>query len=104
MTFLGAWAVFLTGLLIGACAPAKIDTQLSAKHPANPAAEASVFAPPPNPFALNVFDAEPATPSNDAGDHSGHQEGAGHSHGMQPVAPRSAAPADSKQKNTGHQH
>jgi hypothetical protein len=90
--------------MIGACAPAKIDTRLPANHPANPAAEASFFAAPPNPFALNGFDAKPFRPPSDAGVHPGHQEGAGHSHGMPLMAPHSASPADSKQKNTGHQH
>jgi uncharacterized membrane protein len=47
-TALGTLAVFLSGLMIGACAATQIDTELPANHPANPAAEAAVFAPPPS--------------------------------------------------------
>lgn len=101
---LGALALFISGLMIGACANTQIDTELPESHPANPAAEAAVFVLPPNPFAMNASDAQPFRPPAGTGDHPKHQDGAGHGHGMQTMKPQSAAPAGSTDKSTEHQH
>jgi len=103
-TALETWTVLLCVLLISACAGTQINTELPANHPANPAAEAAVFTPPPNPFLLTVSEAPPVSPPADTGVHPKPQEGAEHTHGMGPMKPPSAAPADSMQKDSGHQH
>ncbi|MBT8365210.1 MAG: hypothetical protein KJP23_10940 [Deltaproteobacteria bacterium] len=109
-TALGALTGFLSGLMIGACATAQIDTELPANHPANPVAEATVFVPPPNPFAMNASDVQPVWPLDSIGDHpkhgdhQKHREDAEHGHGMQTIKPQSAAPASSTEKSTEHQH
>jgi len=103
-TALGALAIFLSGLMIGACANTQIDTELPVSHPANPAAEAAVFVPPPNPFAMYASDAQPAGPPTGTDDHAKHQEGAGHGPEMQTMKPQRVAPADSQEKSTEHQH
>ena len=100
----GALALFISGLIIGACANTQIDTGLPEGHPANPAAEAAVFVPPPNPFAMNAADTQPVQPPAGSGDHPKHQEGTGHGPGMPTMKPQSAAPADSTEKSTEHQH
>jgi hypothetical protein len=101
---LGALALFISGLMLGACANTQIDTGLPESHPANPAAEAAVFVPPPNPFAMNASDTQPVRPPAGSGDHPKHQEGTEHGHEMQTMKPQSAAPAGSTEKNTEHQH
>ena len=102
---LGALAIFLSGLMIGACANTKIDTELPVSHPANPAAEAAVFVPPPNPFAMNASAEQPDGPPVSGTDkHSKHQEGAGDGHEMQTMKPQRVAPAGSQEKSTEHQH
>ena len=103
-TALGALAIFLSGLMIGACTNTKIDTELPVIHPANPAAEAAVFVPPPNPFAMNVSAEQPVGPPVGTGKHSNHQEGAGDGHEMQTMKPQRVAPAGSQEKSTEHQH
>jgi hypothetical protein len=108
-----ALAVFLTGLMLGACANTQIDTELPADHPAAPTAEAAAFVPPPNPFAMDTADETPIQQPDisDSGhhprpaDHPKDQEDGGHGHMMQPMQPQSTAPADDRQeKNTEHQH
>jgi len=96
--------VFPTALIIASCTTTQIDTELPANHPANPTAEAAVFTPPPNPFVVTVTEAPPVSPSADTAVRPELQEGAGHNHDMGPIEPRSAEPADSMQKDTGHQH
>jgi len=103
-TALGALAIFLSGLMIGACANTKIDTELPASHPANPAAETTVLVPPPNPFAMNTSAEQPGGLPVGTGKQSKHQEGAGNSHEMQTMKPQSVAPAGSQEKSTEHQH
>ena len=103
-TALGALAIFLSGLMIGACANTKIDTELPASHPANPAAEAAVFVPPPNPFAMNASAEQPVGLPVGTGKHSNHQEGAGDGHEMQTMKPQRVAPTGSQEKSTEHQH
>ena len=101
---LGALALFISGLMFGACANTQIDTGLLESHPANPAAEAAVFVPPPNPFAMNASDTQSVRPPTGTGDHPKHQEGAEHGQGMQMMKPPNAAPAGGTVKNTEHQH
>ena len=110
ITALGIMAIFLSGLMIGACTGTQIHTELPANHPANPTADAAVLVPPPNPFAMNTFDSQPVRPPDSTGhhpkhgDHPKHQEDGGHGHGMQPMQQPSAAPGDSTEKSTEHQH
>ncbi|UCD80229.1 MAG: hypothetical protein JSW26_02010 [Desulfobacterales bacterium] len=110
MTFLRALAVLSTGLMIGACATTQIDIELSPNHPANSAAEAAAFVPPPNPFEMKVLDAQTVPPAGTAGDHPKHNdhpknpEGAGHDHGMQKMKPPTNAQAGGSEKGTEHQH
>jgi len=111
MIALGALAVFLPGLMLGACANTQIDTELPTDHPAAPTAEAAAFVPPPNPFAMDTSDVLPMLPTDRSGHHPGpadqakDQEDGGHGHKMQPMQPPSTAPADGRQhKTTEHQH
>jgi len=103
-TGLGCLAVFGLLFTLGGCAGDSVRTELPANHPANPTAEAAVFTPPPNPFVVTVTEAPPVSPSADTAVRPELQEGAGHNHDMGPIEPRSAEPADSMQKDTGHQH
>ena len=110
MTALGALAVLLAGLMIGACSTTQIDTELPANHPANSVAEAAAFVPPPNPFAMKAFDAQPVQPAGTTGDHPKHDghpqhpEGAGNDHGMQTMKPPSNTKPGGSEKGTEHQH
>jgi len=101
---LGALALFISGLMLGACASTQIDTGLPESHPANPAAESAVFVPPSNPFAINAFDTQLVRPPAGSGDHPKHREDTGHGQGMHTMKPQSAAPENSMEKNTEHQH
>ena len=103
-TALGALIIFLSGLIIGACANTQIDTGLPESHPANPAAEAAVFVPPSNSFAMNAFDTQPVRPPAGSGSHPKHQEGTGHGQGMPTMKPQSATPENSMEESTEHQH
>ena len=76
-----ALALFISGLMLGACVSTQIDTRLPENHPANPAAEAAVFVPPSNPFATNAFDTQLVRPPAASGDHPKHREDTGHGHG-----------------------
>ena len=100
----GCSGSFYIRSVFGACANTQIDTGLLESHPANPAAEAAVFVPPPNPFAMNASVAQPVRQPTGTGDHPKHQEGAGHGQGMQMMKPPNAAPAGGTVKNTEHQH
>jgi len=76
--------VFPAVLIIASCTATQIDTELPANHPASPAAEAAVFVPTPNPFALNEFAGQPVLPSAGTGGHQKPSAAAGHGHDMQP--------------------
>lgn len=102
-----AWvvcAVFLAVLTSGGCSTTQINTELPLNHPANPAAEASGFVPPPNPFATDVSLAEPSRPRSDAGKSEKQQEGAMHHHEMQTMQPKNDTPDGSQKEKTEHQH
>ena len=102
-----AWvvfAVFLSVLTIGGCSNTQINTELPLNHPANPAAEASAFVPPPNPFATDISLAEPERPRSDAGKSEKPQAGAMHHHEMQTMQPDNNTPDSSPEKKTEHHH
>ena len=96
--------VFPAALIIASCTTTRIDTELPANHPASPAAEAAVFVPPPNPFALNEFAGKPVLPSAGTGGHQKPSATAGHGHDMQPMTPQIAAPANDRKNSTEHHH
>jgi len=98
------FAVFLSVLTIGGCSNTQISTELPLNHPANPAAEASAFVPPPNPFATDASFAEPGRQKPDAGKSEKQPEDAMHPHEMQTMQPKNDTPDSSPEKNTEHQH
>jgi hypothetical protein len=100
----GALMLFLSGLLITACTSTQFNTELGVNHPADPAAKAAVFIPPPNPFATEDAEAQPIRPSAGAGSHQGHAESVGPGRKMETMKPQVAAPAGGAGQSTEHRH
>jgi len=105
--FATAWsicAVFLAVLTIGACSNTQFSTELPLNHPANPAAEASAFVPPPNPFATDATLSDPDHPRSDTAKSEKQQASGTHQHEMQPMQPEKNSPESDPEKKTEHQH
>jgi len=97
-------AVFLAVLAIGACSNTQISTELPLSHPANPAAEASAFVLPPNPFATDVTLSDPDRPRPDTAKSDKQQAGGTHQHEMQTMQPEKDSPESDPDMKTEHQH
>jgi len=97
-------AVFLAVLTIGACSNTQISTELPLNHPANPAAEASAFVPPPNPFTTDVTLSDPDRQRSDTAKSEKQQADGMHQHEMQTMQPEKNSPESSPEKKTEHKH
>jgi hypothetical protein len=97
-------AVFLSVLTIGACSNTQISTELPLNHPANPAAEASAFVPPPNHFTTDVSLSEPGRPRSDIGKPKQQQVGTMPQHDMQTMQPEKDPHDSIPEKKSDHRH
>ena len=97
-------AVFVAVLTIGACSNTQISTELPLNHPANPAAEASAFVPPPNPFATHITISDSERQRSDTAKSEKQQTGGMHQHEMHPTQPEKDSPESNPEKKTEHQH
>jgi hypothetical protein len=97
-------SVFLSVLTISACSNTQISTELPANHPANPAAEASAFVPPPNPFSADASDFESARPRSDVGNSKHPQVGTIQQHDLHTMQPEKDTHENIPEKKPDHQH
>lgn len=103
ITFIGS-ILMLSILVIGGCSKKPINTELQLNHPANPAAEESVFIKPPDPFALEATYTEPQESPSTSSLPKKHQEDTGHRHDMQIMKHDSNSLNDRKVENSTHKH
>jgi hypothetical protein len=97
-------SILLSALTISACSNTQISTELPANHPANPAAEASAFVPPPNPFSADASVSEPARPRSDGGNSEHPQVGTIQQHDLHTMQPEEDAHENIPEKKPDHQH